>query len=382
MAALRLWACGATFHIASAAALSCSEGELELGDTMLLLQTSPVRALGKDIVDEHAYAPGTCHPVCSNSSNDWRFLNPKSLVSIPPLIQAKVHKTAGSTLSRIILRLTDRRNLRTMDVVPQKPPNRYLGWPGPFPGDRPEDPPSHQYDTVALHSVCAPNLMRAYVRTSPTPFFIATLREPGAQALSAYNYLVVKSKHTTLSGDSWESHMRMVRQMPLSGPPCVPETDLETMSCKGWFINPQAHDLGWYQWVGANRDSDNNSTRVNEFLLMLDENFASDGGMVILTEYFDMGLLLLRRRLGLDLRELAYIRSRSEPYAITVSEQMRQEARDANGVDVALYAHYNRTFHRSWASEYAANGEELEAELEDLQRLNAELEALGRSVWP
>lgn len=292
--------------------------------------------------------------ICTNSSNDGRFLCPQPARPIPPVIFVKTLKTGSETLVNIIDRLADRRNKRVMAS-----PKNTLGFPCPFPGNTEiVGPPEHQYDILAAHVIYDESLMRKYVR--PSPFFLTILREPGSQHLSAYNYFAEGYQTRT-----WEEHIAWVQT-------AQPVFSLS----ESIFINSQATQLGWYDHVAHTRAHDTNPTRVQAWLESLESNFIQSG-LVILMEYFDEGMVLLRRRLQLDMHEMAFILQNSGKYFIDPTEEMREQARNATPVDVQLYAHFNRTFQQAWAAAY---GPELEAELAELRRLNQELEDMCGSA--
>merc|ERR1719222_1340717 len=98
-------------------------------------------------------------------------------------------------------RLGDRRNMRFMVPATESGKFDY-----PFPGDPSlYGAPQHQYDILTAHAVFNSELMRAYVAANP--FFVTNVREPGAQAVSSYNF---EGSKWTLDG-TWEEHLARIR---------------------------------------------------------------------------------------------------------------------------------------------------------------------------
>merc|ERR1712187_129586 len=125
--------------------------------------------------------------------------------------------------------------------------------------------------------------MREYLRHSPFVFTI--LREPLARMESAFNYYA-QGKFST-----WADRLRM-----LDG--------LEPTSRTAFRLrNSQAHDLGWHDWVGGTAN-DEREDLIKEWITGLDKNLS----FVMLNEHFDEGLVLLRRKLGLELSDVRYLR--------------------------------------------------------------------------
>jgi len=293
-----------------------------------------------------------------------RLITQIPLVHIAPIAFVKTHKTASSTLANIFHRLGEKHDARFVLPIDSV----RLGWPDEiFPGSRNVErlgPPEHQYDIIANHAVYDSIQMRAYLK--PDPVFVTVLREPGSQGSSAFNYYRNQRVSSMLSWsgvplNSWDDYLTWLEQTEPHGCDTV------------YFKNPQAHDMGWYQTVGQTSTFDNDDKMVQQWLKDLDVDFAHGGG-VILTEYFDEGLIMLQRKLRIEFSDISYVRMKSTDESekvLPTTEQLRR-LREANNVDVKLYQHYNRTF---WSSWQAAGGHAtMGVALNKLRRLNSELE--------
>lgn len=265
--------------------------------------------------------------------------------TLPSIVFIKTHKTGSSTLTNILHRMGDWRNLTFQNPWD----NTHLGWPNLYPG-RSQPSPNHQFDLVVNHMVWNPKLVTQYVKRHP--FVFTVLREPLSQAQSAFNYFKP-------AGPGWALLLQRME-------------DLRMMSGNAEaarFRNPQAFDLGWYNSLGAmqgatviDQDDEHIAAWVNWTVGALD--------LVILTEEFDRGLVLLARLLHVPLQEMCYVKLKDHTaykkltvVPPTAAEQER--LRHINRVDLALYARHEREFSRRWASEPGA-----EAALAEFERLN------------
>ena len=149
----------------------------------------------------HLAGPATLAAQCADDAHDHEmFQCDPPPPPLPPIIHLKTHKTGSETFANIIHRLGDRRNMRFMDTDDDfGGQQKDFGWPGAFPGLGHYGAPQHQYDILNSHAVFRGELMRAYI--APNPFFVTIVREPGAQAVSAYNYFL------GINQTSWQEHL-------------------------------------------------------------------------------------------------------------------------------------------------------------------------------
>jgi len=300
-------------------------------------------------------------PMCINDSLDYsHFRCPEPPLPLRPIVFLKTHKTGSTSVSGIVFRLADRRNLPVMlSEAEKRIGGRTFDYPNAFPGAEQEPPaeePHRRYHAVAQHAVYNGPEMRSYVR--PNPFFLSIIREPGAQLLSAYNFV-----RNSWSKMGWE--------------PLVDFLNSSAQSKRGsidaaLFLNPQAHDFGWYEHTGHTRAHDRNATRVREWLDSLTGDFV-DNGMVLMLEHYDEGMVLLRRRLSLTMHDLVGAKSRASTYAyINKTRTALEQARSVLPVDLELYEHFNRTFWAQWTAE---DGPELRAELAKFKALDSKVKS-------
>ncbi|CAJ1398696.1 unnamed protein product [Effrenium voratum] len=279
--------------------------------------------------------------------------------AMPPIGFAKVHKTGGSTLAGIFFRLAELANSTIM--LPACEDNKRLGHPFAFPGEHNLDlhgPPAHQFDMILNHAVLNPVAFASYLK--PTPFFVSILREPKAQVASTYNFYRIKF-------GKWNSTKEYLASL---------ETQLEKAS-KGrrvrQFINFQSYDLGFYEAGGMPNST---SSEVSEWIASLDKTFSfPSAGLMLITEYFDEGLALLKGRLNVALPALTYTiqkdyqHNESLSYEDLNDTEMSWVLKHAANVDMQLYHHFNRTFAKVWSK----RGSSVDSDLRALQDANAAL---------
>jgi len=283
----------------------------------------------------------------------------RDIPPLPPLLYLKTHKTGSSTLTNLIHRMADRRNLSIM--LPSGIRGPFLGYPLAFPG---EDnalyygPPTHQFDIICDHAVLNTALMSAYLK--PNPHFITSVREPLEQMQSSKDYRrrhVPGHRHKP-SLQTWEEYLDKLESSNNHG-------KIDNVFRAG---NQQAYDLGWYDFVGGSTEFDRNDTKIREWLATLDKALSS----IVITEYFDEGLALFCKKNNLDIEEFHYVRLKSDnEEKVYPTEGQRQRIAKLNTVDRALYAHLNQSFWQEW---FSSNVSRLDANVLTLKQLNQKLQ--------
>lgn len=272
----------------------------------------------------------------------------RSLPSIPPILYAKTHKTGSSTMAGIIHRMGDQRNLTFM--LPSMN-NVNLGYHGRFlweNGSFYYGLPQHQYDVICNHAVLNSALMYAYLK--PRPHLIVSLREPSAQMISAKNFYQ--------GNMSFDDYLELVSN----------ENNLDvSLTITYGRQNMQAYDLGWYDFVGGTTGFDNDQAKIGEWLAMLDGEVDS----VVLSEYFDEGLVLWRQKMHVGLEEMLYVRFKDNEAKVQPTDDQYRRIAALNNVDRALYVHFSQRFWQEW---FNGTVSELEADVERLKRSNEKLQ--------
>eukprot|EP00927_Polykrikos_kofoidii_P077982 TRINITY_DN74863_c0_g1_i1.p1 TRINITY_DN74863_c0_g1~~TRINITY_DN74863_c0_g1_i1.p1 ORF type:complete len:364 (+),score=32.65 TRINITY_DN74863_c0_g1_i1:107-1198(+) len=290
---------------------------------------------------------------CANLSSPEEFRCSLPPSDIPSIVFIKTHKTGGSTFANILNRIGDRRQKVFMS------PKNYchLGWPQAFPGDEDLGELHQQFEMLTSHAVYS-TIMHEYMKGAQ--YYVTLLREPGSQAVSAFYYW-------TKSDVTWDGHLEKLGHCD--------EDFNEDSKWEARFCNPQAHDLGWYNWNGGTREHDHDSFKIGEWIETLAYDFG-ERGMVIPTEMFDEGLVLLSIRLGLNIDEVSYNKivnpgDRGRPRE-QETDEMRNDVRKLLPVDVQLYNNRTVDFKNKWAS---AQSKDTLEKLTTLRELNLALAA-------
>lgn len=94
--------------------------------------------------------------------------------------------------------------------------------------------------------------------------------------------------------------------------------------------------------------------------------------LVLIAEYFDESLILLKDLLCLKMEDILYFKlnARNSSSASRLGPEMRTKAVQWNGADWRLYQHFNATF---WARVDAYGRERMKQEVKELRRRNAEM---------
>ena len=100
----------------------------------------------------------------------------------------------------------------------------------------------------------------------------------------------------------------------------------------------------------------------------------SEFSLVLIMEYFDESLVLLKREFCWDLDDVIYVKqnerkSGENPFNNVSSPQLKERIREWNNADSLLYEHFNKTF---W-SKIKQHGQEFYNDLAELKRKNEEI---------
>lgn len=265
----------------------------------------------------------------------------RSTSVLPSLAFIKTHKTGGSTVADILNRIADARSLTKL--CPSD--NVHLGWPNQFPGQlRPGD--NNVHGVINNHAILNRSLMETFLR--PTGFFFTVLREPVAQAVSAFNYFGYAKQR------SWTKQLKWLRSLPNHH-----GTDAARLQ------NSMASDLGWYEA----RQRATSSVGIENFVLQL----INDLDYVFLLENLDEGLVLLAHMLGLSLPEVAYVSMKTHHASyVQPTEPELSQLKSLLGPDMTLYSCFKKRWRALWANQTLQHPELLQ-QVSDLKCINKEL---------
>ncbi|XP_072016905.1 uncharacterized protein [Amphiura filiformis] len=292
----------------------------QISDKVLNLDFNPA-------VDINSNATGTCNPKTS-------------------IVFIKTHKTGSSTAVSIFQRFGHHRNLlfalprRNHVFQKQLFSRRFIQpWPVEFAKSHP------YYDMLVNHAIYyRPELDR----TVPNASYVTILRDPVSQLESAFGYFeMAKGMHLSKERNAFEIF--------INNPLHYYTTKKYNM--KSGSKNGQLFDLGF----DAKLFNDTDAIRAK--IDAIDIEF----DLVMITEYFDESLILLKNRLCWSFDDILYISKgiRSQSHRYNISDEMKNKIRRWNAGDVLLYNHFNETFWRK-VKEY---GSVFQVDLEKFRRL-------------
>ncbi|XP_053537578.1 galactose-3-O-sulfotransferase 3 isoform X2 [Ictalurus punctatus] len=236
----------------------------------------------------------------------------------------KTHKTASTTVQNILFRFAERNNLTV--ALPVTSCDHQFCYPRTF--------SSH----FVLPYTMPPNIVTNHMRFSYSELqrimpnntiYITILREPGTMFESQFTY--------------FNQHCEAFKRVPngslaafLEKPQAYyrPKEE-ESMYAR----NTLTFDLGG--------DKDRPSTDVSyakRFAAEVERVFS----LVMIAEYFDESLVLLRHLLSWDLEDVLYFKQnmRMASSKGNLSEAQLQKIREWNSIDAALYDHFNASLWR------------------------------------
>ncbi|CAN9510841.1 unnamed protein product [Ophioblennius macclurei] len=135
----------------------------------------------------------------------------------------------------------------------------------------------------------------------------------------------------------------------------------------GFPLNGLAFDLGFDNSAPA--DAADLERRANEAIVTMERDFH----LVLINEYFDESLVLLRHALCWSLEDVATFSrdARGDHNRCSMSAAVAEDVKRGNALDWKIYQHFNATFWRRVES--AVGAQQMEAEVAALRELQARL---------
>ncbi|XP_044799650.1 galactose-3-O-sulfotransferase 3 isoform X2 [Bubalus bubalis] len=242
----------------------------------------------------------------------------------------KTHKTAGTTVQNILFRFAERHNLTV--ALPHPSCEHQFCYPRNFSAHfvHPATRPPHvlashlRFDRAELQRLMPPGTV-----------YVTILREPAAMFESLFSYY-----------NQYCPAFRRVPNASLEAFLRAPEAYYRAGEHFAMFAhNTLAYDLG-----GDNERSPRDDAAYLAGLIRQVEEVFS---LVMIAEYFDESLVLLRRLLAWDLDDVLYARLNARAASsrlAAIPAALARAARAWNALDAGLYDHFNATFWRRVAS--------------------------------
>ncbi|XP_078604207.1 galactose-3-O-sulfotransferase 2-like [Branchiostoma floridae x Branchiostoma japonicum] len=283
----------------------------------------------------------------ANSTHIDKYVSNPQCKMKTNLVFMKVHKAGSHTTACILQRFGYKHRLNF--VLPKNCGSPSLGFPRSVPDSRvmKQNVGDHGYNLLVHHTVY--DRVKFHKLMAPDTQFIAILRKPLSHLKSSFYYFKMGKKFG-LPPNSLGRYLNN---------PWLYERKLRKQSST-MTKNLQSFVLGWKDRFNQDRDE------VRNFISQLDSDFP----LILILEYFDASLVLLRRLMCWSFYNILYDRHprNKQKYRKVVSytEQQLQNHRNSSWVDYQLYDHFNRSL---WSKIQSA-GPDFQDELEAFQQLN------------
>ena len=246
----------------------------------------------------------------------------------------KTHKTGSSTITNILNRYSDRNDL--IFTFPVKPLN-WFNWPMSF-----------RLSSVEDTFGRAPNILCNHARYNRAPMnwlfpketsrYVTILREPVQQFESVFNFFNLGLyldglQKVTLKLEAFLDNTTFYFNQA--------KGKLEKKKTLNLIKNPSLFDLG----LDTNFHED--FTVVRDYIRFLEQEF----DLVMLMEYFDESLVLLKRRFCWKFEDILYFKlnERGDKHVRNMNglpRKITEQIRKWNAGDVLLYDFFNQTLWR------------------------------------
>ncbi|XP_069817580.1 galactosylceramide sulfotransferase [Dendropsophus ebraccatus] len=296
-----------------------------------------------------------CHPSSLPASQLPKYNSTKNLElhCFPRhnLMFLKTHKTGSSTILNILFRYGEKHQLRFA-----------------FPNGRNDfDYPHYfqRWQVKGYHPGLCYNIICNHMRyrhsevnllIPPDTVFLTVLRNPALLFESSFQYFLHLIPLTwKLPGDESEQKMDSFLHNPMN------YYDSSGFNAQ-YLHNLMTFDLGY------DNEMDIEDPRVSNILKQLDSRFH----LVMLLEYFDESLLLLRDYLCWDMDDVLYFKlnARKDSRGSRLSPEIYRLALEWNALDTLIYKHFNATFWRK-VKQYGVD--RMKNDVIELRRRNEEL---------
>ncbi|XP_069543662.1 galactose-3-O-sulfotransferase 2 [Brachyistius frenatus] len=268
------------------------------------------------------------------------------------IVFLKTHKTASSTILNILYRYGDSRNL-TFALPLNK--HSQLFYPFFF--------TSHFVEGVSSRAVRNFHIMCNHMRFRKSEvakvmpgdtFYFSILRNPVAMMESIFIYFksIPAFQKTHSLDDFFDSSWKSFNA---------------SLTNNHYAHNVLAFDFGFDNNVVAGADDLND--RATDAIAAIDQDF----NLILISEYFDESMILLKHALCWSLEDVVSFRlnSRSERTRRSLSPETAEKIRRWNALDWRIYLHFNATF---WHKVDTVVGpEKMRREVSQLRELQAEL---------
>lgn len=167
--------------------------------------------------------------------------------------------------------------------------------------------------------------------------YITILRDPVNQFESTFNYMEL---YRDFNLPKFPNPMEVFLKNPYGHLQNLTKRVKSLPESINLVRNGMFFDLGFSSLMGSRKDSELRSAIAN-----IEKEFS----LVLIMEYFDESLVLLKREFCWDLDDVIYIKQNQRKHGNNtshnfISAQLRRRIRNWNRADALLYEHFNKTF--------------------------------------
>ncbi|XP_019636353.1 PREDICTED: galactosylceramide sulfotransferase-like [Branchiostoma belcheri] len=254
------------------------------------------------------------------------------------IVFIKTHKTGGTSFIQILHRFGYLRNLSF--VIPTRRNTGSMN--GLYPKGLKKKsnylpPQGGAFDILAYHTIYDRKAIADLFKKPENVAFVTLLREPLSQFRSSFNYYRLAKSFNIVS----ETPMASFLQNPVRYNP--------RLSLPSLTKSPMALDLGFPPTavisataLSLRNHSEKYSSTIRDFARKISEEF----DLVMLTEFFDESLVLFKRMMCWQLKDILYYKSNGYIYKQkeeVLNEKLRQSHKRWDVVDYPLYEKLNNT---------------------------------------
>ncbi|KAE8285078.1 Galactosylceramide sulfotransferase [Larimichthys crocea] len=260
----------------------------------------------------------------------------------------KTHKTASSTILNILFRFGEKHKLKF--AFPNGRNDFY--YPSPFLCSQVKDyRPGDCFNIVCNHMRFHHHEVAKLL--PPNAAYITILRDPVALFESSFHYY----------------H----RAVPLTWKISGEDKLAEFLENPQTFYSPEAFNSFYLRnLLFFDFGFDNNLEADDPRVMMNIHNLSKHFDLVLIAEYFEESLILLKDTLCWTMEDILYFKlnARKSSSVSQLTPDLRAKALQWNGADWKLYQHFNATL---WARVEAYGRERMKREVKELRRRNAEM---------
>ncbi|XP_066286263.1 galactosylceramide sulfotransferase-like isoform X1 [Branchiostoma lanceolatum] len=264
------------------------------------------------------------------------------------IVFISVHMAKGDVVTNILQRFGDLRNLTF--VLPKEEGDENTGWPQCFQTNHMLPSRTGSYDILCNHAVYNPRIMNLVMPKAP---YATILRRPETQFPALFHRYHLAQRMGILASDPLKEFLLQPGEYIHRFSSLASERAL--------LQNPQAYDLG------LDPENFEDEDAMQDLIRDMETNFH----LVMIAEYMDESLVLLKRQMCWTLDDIVYFEPgfqvKSDVPDHPTTDALHAQLRKWNNVDVILYQHFSKVL---WKKIHDA-GPVFQEEVAEFRRKNA-----------